>query len=436
MIGNDTSTSAQGRARHAHQVLDEGAPDLDGLRAVVRSSWLRSLDLRAGAAPAPAPGGFLDEVDRYRRAHPMAAVMPVIDRLLIRPSASTGLLVAVGDELGNLLWVEGDDDAVRRAEARFFAPGMDWSERVMGTSAPGTALATGAGVQISGAEHLSEIAHIFSCTAVPLHDPDTGAVLGVVDITGGADAVAPHTLTLVQAAVAAAEAELRIARLTRDGSGSRPRSRGAASPALHRNTLHRNTLHRNTLQITGRDRGLLSLGGASRELSLRHTEILTLLARHPEGLTAQELADRLYADPDPTTLRAELVRLRRVLAGLGAAEALASQPYRLTVDLTLDADQVVRYVRRGAHRLALNLYRGLLLPRSTAPGIAALRAEVSAQLRESILADAGPDALMSYLDLREAADDVEAWRLALAVLPPRSPRRAVVVAHLERRERD
>ncbi|OMH34259.1 GAF domain-containing protein [Tersicoccus sp. Bi-70] len=425
MIGDLTSTSAQGRAQHAHQILGDGAPDLDGLRAVVRSSWLRSLDLRSGAAPAPAPGDFLDELERYRRAHPIAAVMPVIDRLLIQPSASTGLLVAVGDELGNLLWVEGDDDVVRQAESRSFAPGMDWSEAVMGTSAPGTALATGTGVQISGAEHLSELAHIFSCTAVPLHDPDTGAVIGVVDITGGPDAVAAHTLTLVRATVAAAEAELRIARLVRDrdGAGPRPRGRSAVSPALHRDTL----------QITGRDRGLLSLDGTSRELSLRHTEILTLLSRHPDGLTAQELADLLYIDPDPTTLRAELVRLRRVLAGLGAGNALASHPYRLTLDLTVDADQVVRYVRRGAHRLALNLYRGRLLPRSTAPGIAALRAEVSAQLRESMLADAGPDALMTWLDLPEAADDVDAWRLALAVLPPRSPRRAGVVAHLESR---
>ncbi|MEH0108749.1 GAF domain-containing protein [Tersicoccus sp. MR15.9] len=430
MIGDLTSTSAQGRARHAHQILGDDAADLGGLRAVVRSSWLRSLDLRSGAAPAPAPGGFLDELDRYRRAHPMATVMPVIDRLLVRPSASTGLLVAVGDELGNLLWVEGDDDAVRRAESRSFAPGMDWSEAVMGTSAPGTALATGSGVQISGAEHLSELAHIFSCTAVPLHDPDTGAVIGVVDITGGPDAVAPHTLTLVQATVAAAEAELRIARLTReqerDRAGARPSGgRAAAGPALHRNTL----------QITGRDRGLLSLAGTSRELSVRHTEILTLLTRHPDGLTAQELADLLYADPDPTTLRAELVRLRRVLTGLGAAGVLASNPYRLTVELTVDADQVVRYVRRGAHRLALNLYRGRLLPRSAAPGIAALRAEVSAHLRESMLADAGPDALMTYLELPEAADDVDAWRLALDILPPRSPRRAGVVAHLESRER-
>ncbi|OMH27730.1 hypothetical protein BKD30_03605 [Tersicoccus phoenicis] len=421
MIGDLTSTSAQGRARHAHQALGDGAADLDGLRAVVRSSWLRSLELRSGAAPAPAPGGFLDELDRYRRAHPMAAVMPVVERLLIRPSASTGLLVAIGDGIGNLLWVEGDDDAVRRAESRFFAPGMDWSERVMGTSAPGTALATGAGVQISGAEHLSELAHIFSCTAVPLHDPDTGAVIGVVDITGGPEAVAPHTLALVQATVAAAEAELRIARLTRKPHRTRGAGAGAPSP------------HRDVLQITGRDRGLLSLGGSSRELSRRHTEILTLLVHHRDGLTAQQLAALLRVEPEPATLRAELVRLRRVLTGLGAGDALGSHPYRLTTDVTLDADQVVRYVRRGAHRLALTLYRGRLLPHSVAPGIVALRVEVSAQLRESILADAGHEALMTYLELPEAADDVDAWRLALELLPPRSPRRAGVVAHLARR---
>ena len=49
-----------------------------------------------------------------------------------------------------------------------------------------------------------------------------------------------------------------------------------------------------------------------------------LLARHPEGLTGDELLCALYEDESvtPVTLRAELARLRRVLApGL-----LASRP--------------------------------------------------------------------------------------------------------------
>ena len=92
-----------------------------------------------------------------------------------------------------------------------FVPGADWSEATVGTSAPGTALALGRGIQISGAEHYQRTVHPWSCTAVPFHDPDSGAVLGVVDITGTATAVAPHTLSLVEATVAAAQNHSTVA---------------------------------------------------------------------------------------------------------------------------------------------------------------------------------------------------------------------------------
>jgi transcriptional regulator of acetoin/glycerol metabolism len=65
-----------------------------------------------------------------------------------------------------------------------FVAGADWSEASVGTSAPGTALALDRSIQISGAEHFKRSVHPWSCTAVPFHDPDSGAVLGVVDITG------------------------------------------------------------------------------------------------------------------------------------------------------------------------------------------------------------------------------------------------------------
>ncbi|BAS10428.1 uncharacterized 47.3 kDa protein in thcA 5'region [Arthrobacter sp. Hiyo4] len=117
--------------------------------------------------------------------------MPVIHKLLVQPSHDSGLLVAVGDEVGRLLWVEGDPALQRRAEGMMFVPGADWSEATVGTSAPGTALALGRGIQISGAEHYQRSVHAWSCTAVPFHDPDSGALLGVVDITGKASAVAP-----------------------------------------------------------------------------------------------------------------------------------------------------------------------------------------------------------------------------------------------------
>lgn len=425
-----TSKTLQRRAFAAHEGLGHGA-ELDGnLRGVVRESWLRSLKHLPDPDGVSAAMYFSEpDLEAYRQGHPLAAVMPVIQKLLVQPSLESGLLVAVGDENGRLLWVDGDRALRRRAEGMMFVAGADWSEPSVGTSAPGTALALGRSVQIAGAEHFSRQVHPWSCTAVPLHDPDSGAVLGVVDITGASEAVAVHTLSLVEATVAAAEAHLSVHRLQQQlPKHSRPRSRrpqpGAAA-----------SLYRDSLQILGQDHGVLHVAGKSIELSARHGEIITLLALHPEGLSADELAGMAYPEHvSVTTVRAEMLRLRRVLARNGAAMVPESRPYRLPTELVVDASQVLSYLQRGAHRMALNIYRGPVLPRSEAPAIVRLRGEVSGLLRDAVLNDAGPDALLQYLELAEAADDVETWFAALKALPPRSPRRAAVVAHVERLE--
>jgi hypothetical protein len=441
---------AQRQAYAAHELLDQaaggvtrrparydGAEDgallngdlLDGVREVVRASWQRSLTFADPDSALARVDLAEDDFRAYRLNHPLAGVMPVVRRLLVEPSHESGMLVAVGDEHGRLLWVDGDSALKRQAEAMHFVAGADWSERTVGTSAPGTALAVGRGVQISGAEHFSRIVHPWSCTAVPVRDPDTGAVIGVVDITGREQAVAAHTLSLVQATVAAAEAQLRIHRLEQ---GTRLR-RSPAPPARSADGSgsRRQLRPSPTLQLTGRDQGLLDIGGRSIELSLRHTEILALLALHPAGLSAGELAALLYPDASSTTLRAEMVRLRKVLGAADPQATPLSRPYRLPVPPVLDARQVLDHLRRGAHRLALNHYRGAVLPASEAPGIIRLRREVSANLREAVLSDASPETLLRYLELPEAEYDAEGWRAALRLLPPRSPRRSAVVAHLQ-----
>ncbi len=413
----------QDRAYQAHEGLDpdgltgrSGSLRFGGLRPVVRDSWQRSL--RHAADPDRALARLVlaeDELDAFRRNHPLAAIMPVFSRLLVEPSHEAGMLVAVGDQHGRLLWVDGDTRLRERAEGMMFMPGTDWSEASVGTSAPGTALALGHGVQIAGAEHFSRAVHLWSCTAVPIHDPDSGAVLGVVDLTGGEEAAAPHTLSLVRAAVAAAEAELRIIRLQ-----AAPGSRARQQPA--------------GLSITGRDHGILELAGRRVELSQRHTEILTLMAMHPAGLTAEQLADQLNPHARGATLRAEMVRLRKLLAGISPAAVPDSRPYRLRQPLAVDAQRALQCLARGSYRQALDLYQGQIIPGSEAPGIVDFRHHVSATLRESVLSSASPETVLRYLQLPEAKNDGDAWHAALRLLPPRSPRRAGVVARLEQLE--
>ncbi|WP_394551584.1 GAF domain-containing protein [Agromyces sp. MMS24-JH15] len=388
------------------------------LRPVVRESWERAI---RGSLDPDRVLPHLDLEDdafrEYRAAHELAGVLPVIRRLLTDGTEDAGLIVAVGDAHGRLLWVEGDRDLRRRAEDMLFVPGADWSEPVVGTSAPGTALQLDRSVQIRGAEHYNRLVHPWSCTAAPVHDPVSGRVLGVIDITGTDLAVAPHALSLVQATVAAVEAELRIASLESAVRATVRRSRMRAAPAPERTVL----------RILGDARPTLG----SVELSPRHAEILALLAWHPRGLGAERLAELVYERAaSPVTVRAEVVRLRRVLEAAGEPP-LESRPYRLGRPLDLDATEVVRLIGRGALRRAFEQYRGPVLPESDAPGIVDLRAEVAGRLRESMRQDASPDLLFAYAE-REATDDAEVWRELLEILPPRSRRRASVVAHLER----
>jgi hypothetical protein len=425
----------------AHEQLDGGAlADAPAnLRSLIRESWQRSAGFKANPDSPAAPLALdRDELEDYRSQHPLAAIMPVINKLLVQPSHDSGLLVAVGDEVGRLLWVEGDPALQRRAEGMMFVAGADWSEATVGTSAPGTALALGRGIQIAGAEHYQRAVHAWSCTAVPFHDPDSGAVLGVVDITGTATAVAPHTLSLVEATVAAAQAQLRVERLQLAAELARGTARRRVTATASRGPGaggKEGSLYRNSLQLLGRDQALLSLEGRTVVLSARHSEILALLSTHPDGLSAEELSLLLYpGDGSAITLRAEMVRLRKVLQQLSPDAVPGSRPYRLPVDMVPDCGQVLSCLQRGAHRIALEIYRGAVLPRSEAPGIVELRNKVSLLLREAVLTDGSAETLLKYAELPEARDDVGVRRAALRLLPARSPKRAAVVADLERLE--
>lgn len=393
-----------------------------GPRDVVTQSWDRArsrrLDPESVIAPLRLDGETLRE---YRDAHPLAGVMPVIRRLLVDDiDDDTGLLVAVGDAAGRLLWVEGDKRLKSRAESMLFVEGADWSEAAVGTSAPGTALALDHGVQIDRAEHYALRVQRWSCTAVPLHDLDTGRLLGVVDLTGGADAVRPSTLALVEASVAAAERELLITRLR-------------AAPVRHRRA--QSTRVPAQLEVLGRDTGVLRSAGRELELSTRHTEILALLAWHASGLGAEQLAELVYGRADATvTLRAEMVRLRRRLEHDFAELVPLARPYRLGAALELDARSLLGLLERGAHRAALAAWAPPL-PASGAPGIDGMRRELEVTLRESMLECASADTLYDFARTETGASDSDVWRTLLQLLPARSPRRAGVVAHLEELDR-
>lgn len=418
----------------AHEELvsgNAGDQRLLDVRPMVRDSWRRSLASLVGAENPPPLDLSILELEEYRRAHPLAGVMDMVRALLLPGDVeASGVVVAVGDAAGRLLWVEGDRDVRTLTGDMGFVAGANWSEQLVGTSAPGTAIALDRSVQIRGAEHFNRLVAPWSCTAAPVHDPETRGIVGVIDVTGGAEAVTPQAQLLVDATARAIEGELLVSRLrARAAAPSTPKRRPAARPGTIRTTL----------RVLGRDRAQLEVIGDGVdtviELSARHAEILLMLASHPQGLSAERLGELVYGDPDAAdTLRPELVRLRKVLERSAPQLVPASRPYRLTVPLETDAQHLVSLLDRGAHRVALAAYRGPVLPDSVAPGVEQLRDRVRTALREALMAEAGVDVLVAFADTAEGAGDVELLRLCLEMLPARSPRRAGLVARIEKLE--
>ncbi|WP_438354816.1 GAF domain-containing protein [Microbacterium sp. CJ88] len=414
----------------AHEELVAGNPAdprLLDVRPLVRESWRRSFASLVGAEGLPPVALTAAELEEYRRTHPLADVMDMVRGLLLpgEPGES-GVVVAVGDAAGRLLWVEGDRHVRSLTGDMGFVAGTNWSEGAVGTSAPGTALALDRSVQIHGAEHYNRLVQPWSCTAVPVHDPETRRILGVIDVTGGVEAVTPQAQLLVDAAARAIEGELLVTRL---------RARAAPPPAARARPPRAAAPARATLRVLGRDRALLESSGDGETviaLSARHAEILLMLAAHRQGLSAERLGELVYGEPDSVdTLRPELVRLRKVLERSAPQLVPASRPYRLTADLETDAQHVVSLLDRGAHRVALAAYRGSVLPESVAPGVEQLRETVRTALREALMAEASVDVLLAYADTADGADDAELLRLCLGMLPARSPRRAGLVARIE-----
>lgn len=389
------------KVRAIHDLFIEGQIDPDSLRSmslprVVVDSWRRSLEVGvdpdSGGRTAAAEAALAE----LRATHPLAPTLPLIRRLLVEDAIDSGVVVAITAADGTLLWVEGDRQACRKAEAMNFVPGSDWSERSAGTNAPGTALTLDREVQIRGTEHFSRIVHPWSCTAVPVHDPGTGVLLGAIDLTGGSRVASPQTLALVRATAVAVENHLALLRLTNPVTPVAP--------------------ERPRLSVLGGDRPRWQTTGEdgrarSAVLTGRHADILVLLSRHPEGLSADHLAILLDdKDLDVVTIRAEMSRLRRVIG----SNYIASRPYRLLSPICSDVADVFDALQSGDVAAALSAYTGALLPQSVSPAIGRLRTELTASLREAVLARAAVgrlDLLRRWLELPDGRDDRDGWRM-------------------------
>jgi len=381
--GTDLSLHARQLVR-IHDAVLSGSRPPDRPRALVARSWARAMQLGLAAdrvnARQPMP---LDELERRRRTSRLSLVIDELRRVLTGVADASLFLMVVCDADGVVLWREGSARVQLTADRLGFLEGMVWTERVVGTNAIGTALAEAAPVQLFSAEHFEAKQHPWYCTAAPVHDPRSGELLGVVDVSGPALTLHPAIGALVESAVRLAEASLwrqhqeRLESLRRSteavvsttsgpllvvdehgwvahhaGIAARDRieaprhDRAVAVPGLGLCLPERLgdgwlvRPHEASAAIRARLLGCeldvrAEHGSWRAVLTPRHAEIMRLLAAAgPAGLTAAALSTRVFGDDaHVVTVRAEVSRLRRVVGAL-----VATNPYRLADGVVLTPD--------------------------------------------------------------------------------------------------
>ena len=104
--------------RRAHETFTEAGTVQRPVRPVVAASWRRSA--RAGVGPDGTASVDLSDGDLgvYRAEHPLARMMPLFRELVGTCATDGEHLLAVCDEHGRLLWVEGHATTRRQAEDR------------------------------------------------------------------------------------------------------------------------------------------------------------------------------------------------------------------------------------------------------------------------------------------------------------------------------
>jgi hypothetical protein len=461
---------------------DEQDGDPDDVREPIVDSWRRSF--AAGVDPtghelAPVVADE-DETQMLWEEHPLGRTSALIHQCLAAIADEADHLIVVTDSNGVLLSVEGSARLrLRAADHMNFTGGALWSEPGAGTNAIGTALAVDHAVQVFGPEHFNEAVQRWTCSAAPIHDPDTGRLLGVIDLTGDFSSVHPHSLAVVTATALAVETSLRLdmhehdlrlraryghriaaapdsrvlvtptgrpitevpaswaatGRLAIPPGGGRLRltsgevaiaeSVGPSAEAFlvrvdggPTRPAARPLAH---LQLLGRERALLDVDGRTTELRPRLGEILALLCAHPEGLSADALCADLHGDHGrAASVRVEVSRLRKLLGPW-----IDTDRYRLTCDVETDVRRVEGLLRTGAAREAAEQYPGPLLPGSEAPAIVDAREQLDAWVRQAVMTSGDADALWAWVNSPSGRDDLGAWLRLLSHLDFRDPRRSL-----------
>jgi GAF domain-containing protein len=188
-----------------------------GLRPTIVESWRRSL--AAGLDPtdllAPIEADESEVLERWFE-HPLGSLtQDLVDQLRLVAEESQSMVV-VTDASGLVLHRVGDEWLKERAAEMNLVEGAQYSEAADGTNGIGTALAADRAFQVFAFEHFNERHHQWVCSGAPVHDPVSGRVVAVVDLSSLWKTTHLPSLELVTSAARTIERHLSEVRRAQD----------------------------------------------------------------------------------------------------------------------------------------------------------------------------------------------------------------------------
>jgi GAF domain-containing protein len=225
-VGPETDPLTRARQLQTswERLLAEGAlgPDLPpeataGLRPSIVESWRRSL--ATGLDPTElAPPIEVDRSEMRGRwlEHPLGQLGHVLAAQLGGLAEESRSLVVVADASGLLLHIDGAESLKERAREMNFVEGARLGEAVDGTNGIGTPLRADHALQVFAFEHFNQRHHQWICSGAPVHDPVSGRIVGLVDLSSFWNIAHPRSLELVTTAARTMERCLLDARRDQD----------------------------------------------------------------------------------------------------------------------------------------------------------------------------------------------------------------------------
>ncbi|MDQ0597458.1 serine phosphatase RsbU (regulator of sigma subunit)/anti-sigma regulatory factor (Ser/Thr protein kinase) [Streptomyces canus] len=323
-IPTGRATGGTGPARFRERFL-QGEPVEAGVRTSILNSWQRCRSMGLSADQSDLP--FRGDLDPDGRL--VHAAVPVLDRLQSR-FAGSAMNISVADASGMVLLRRfGDTSLARSLPAIQSIPGFVFAEQVAGTNGIGLALAERRLIRVYGAEHFAERSQGSACRALPVRDPLSGRIEGVLCFGYPRSAEDPALDLVIRKSAEAIERRLLAQSSAREHGLLRAYLDTAAEVAAG---FRRVGVDRLALELNPRDRAIIMEKAAE------------LISRAQRAAVTVSLSDgrqvTLVSRPMTSASRVEGIAIEAVLPAPLQREPF-TVPHQVDVELGLPAEPAV-----------------------------------------------------------------------------------------------